>query len=124
MLPADTSFTDDGQAGLVSMMCHQSPKLFPCIFEYVYFARPDSTMNGVSVYQAQLKMGETRCGEGALPWVSPFESRLASQRSYGCPNSERCHSCELDSELVFKSRGLSESGHCSRVTSFIAKLNW
>jgi len=43
---------------LVCSACHPSPTLSPCIFEYVYFARPDSTMNGVSVYSAQLKMGE------------------------------------------------------------------
>ena len=56
--PGEALFVDlDGK--LHSRQCAESPSLYPCMFEYVYLARPDSIMDGVSVYQARLNMGET-----------------------------------------------------------------
>jgi len=42
-----------------AQQCAENPSLNPCMFEFVYLARPDSIMDGVSVYQARLNMGET-----------------------------------------------------------------
>ena len=56
--PGEAVFVD-GQGQLHSAMCAEKSQLSPCIFEYVYLARPDSEMDGISVYQARLNMGET-----------------------------------------------------------------
>lgn len=55
--PGEAIFIDLG-GNLVSQQCAEQPILTPCGFEYVYFARPDSVLDGVPVYGARLNMGE------------------------------------------------------------------
>ncbi|MDO8694019.1 MAG: amidophosphoribosyltransferase [Sheuella sp.] len=57
ILPGEAVFISlDGK--LSSELCSSGAIHAPCIFEYVYFARPDSVLEGVSVYGARLRMGE------------------------------------------------------------------
>jgi amidophosphoribosyltransferase len=56
--PGEAIFVDL-QGRLHSEQCAAEPQRNPCIFEYVYLARPDSALDGVSVYRARLRMGET-----------------------------------------------------------------
>ena len=56
--PGEAVFIDL-QGKVHARQCAEQPKHYPCMFEYVYLARPDSVMDGISVYQARLNMGET-----------------------------------------------------------------
>jgi amidophosphoribosyltransferase len=55
--PAEAVYIDlNGK--LHTKICAEPGKYTPCIFEHVYFARPDSLMDSISVYKARLRMGE------------------------------------------------------------------
>lgn len=55
--PGEAIFiSNDGR--MYSRQCANDAQMFPCAFEYVYLARPDSVMNGISVYESRLRMGD------------------------------------------------------------------
>lgn len=76
--PGEAVFITSG-GEMTRKQCHPNPRLVPCSFEYVYLARPDSTMNGISVYEARLRLGdalsrtiETYTPSGAIDVVMPI----------------------------------------------------
>ncbi|MDR1311918.1 MAG: amidophosphoribosyltransferase [Burkholderiaceae bacterium] len=86
VMPGEAIFIDS-DCHLYSKQCAENPILNPCIFEYVYLARPDSLIDGASVYAARLKMGEyladkirkeVRSGEIDVVMPIPDSSRPAA----------------------------------------------
>jgi len=55
--PGEAVFIDE-DGNFHSQQCAAKSSLNPCIFEYVYLARPDSLIDGASVYETRLNMGE------------------------------------------------------------------
>lgn len=65
--PGEAVFIDlDGN--FHSKLCAPTAKLTPCIFEYVYLARPDSMIDNVSVYQTRLDMGKVLAEKIQREW--------------------------------------------------------
>ncbi len=63
VLPGEVVTIRDGQIYSDTALCGTVPAQTHCIFEYIYFARPDSTMDGVNVYRSRMTAGRLLAGD-------------------------------------------------------------
>ncbi len=97
--------TPEGE--MVSKICAPG-RLSPCIFEYVYLARPDSMLDGISVYKAQLRMGSHLAGRVKA-------ANLEIDSVIPVPDSARPVALEIAQQLGMKYReGLIKNRYVGR----------
>ncbi len=67
LAPGQAVFIDiDGN--MSTRQCHSQPVLSPCLFEFVYFARPDSIIDNISVHKARSRMGSKLAAKLKREW--------------------------------------------------------
>jgi amidophosphoribosyltransferase len=112
-----------------SRQCAENPSLNPCIFEYVYLARPDSVIDGISVYETRLRMGQSLAAK-----IRRDHPGLQIDVVIPIPDSSRPAAMELAHELgvayregFIKNRYIGRTfimpGHAVRRKSVRQKLN-
>ncbi len=108
--PGEAIFIDkDNQ--LFSHQCTSSKEYTPCIFEYVYFARPDSVIDNISVYKARLRMGETLANKILREWGDDHDIDVVIP----IPDTARTSAMELALKLNVKYReGFNKNRYIGR----------
>lgn len=97
--PGEAIFVDSaGQ--LFTQQCAENPQYRPCIFEYVYFARPDAIIDGISVYKSRLKMGEQLAYKILKEWGENHDIDVVIP----IPDTSRTSALELANILGVKFR--------------------
>ncbi len=66
--PGEAILIDSG-GKVHTRVCSNGSRLNPCIFEFVYFARPDSIIDGISVYKSRLRMGQKLAEKVRREWA-------------------------------------------------------
>ncbi|WP_179998320.1 amidophosphoribosyltransferase [Acinetobacter sp. YH12239] len=99
VMPGEAIFIDDA-GNLFTKQCAANPHHSPCIFEYVYFARPDAIIDGISVYKARLKMGEKLAQKILREWSEEHDIDVVIP----IPDTSRTSALELANTLGVKFR--------------------
>ena len=89
----------DRNGNIHSQQCSNSPSLSPCIFEFVYFARPDSIIDNISVYKSRLRMGEKLAEKIKSKWSEEIIDVVMP-----VPDTSRTAALQLANELDLKYR--------------------
>lgn len=98
LLPGEAMFIEaDGTVH--ARQCAEAWDYAPCIFEYVYLARPDSIIDGISVHKARMRMGETLASKIRRDW-SDHDIDVVIP----IPDTSRTAALELAHELGIKYR--------------------
>ena len=89
----------DRKGNVHSQQCSDSSTLSPCIFEFVYFARPDSIIDNISVYKSRLRMGEKLAEKIISRWSNETIDVVMP-----VPDTSRTAALQLANELDLKYR--------------------
>jgi len=89
--------TEEGE--IFTQQCAEQTRLTPCLFEQVYFARPDSIIDGIAVYKARLRMGEKLAEKILREWQNHDIDVVIP-----IPDTSRTSALELANRLGVKYR--------------------
>jgi amidophosphoribosyltransferase len=100
----------DRKGNIFIQQCAEQPKYSPCIFEFVYFARPDSVIDDISVYKTRLRIGERLAAKIHKEWSDEHIDVVIP-----IPDTSRVSALQLANELKIKySEGLTKNRYIAR----------